>query len=190
MFVSALLTAWLAGPTMASAQYVDFTPASGNLMDSIDDPYWAVKGYQFTTTADIPMAAAQWWISVPSGGYVAARLFGANQSLLATGTDAYGDGTEHWHASDIAYLLTAGQTYTLAFYCSVSSSAIFDYMSGPSQPFSIAGSADNIYCMSSSDTASDVYPSYQGNSWAPFIRVYTVMDEDGDGWLLVWRRRQ
>jgi len=180
--LAALLLGWLAGPVAASAQYIDFTPTSGSLVDSNDDPYWAVKGYQFTASADIPMAAAEWWISVPNGGYVAARLFDANESLLASGTDVYGDGTERWHVSDLLYPLTAGQTYTLAFYCSVSSSAIFDYMYDPSQPFSIAGYADNIYSMSSSDTANDGYPTYQGNSWAPFIRIYMVSDEDGDGW--------
>ena len=147
---------------------IDLTPSTGTLTS--DDPYWASKGYRVTPTITVDLIALEWFINQPSGGTISARVYNSTGTLLTSGTTVSGSNIEQWYRSDITYTLVAGQTYTLNFYNSVATTAIFQYKSNPSQPFTVAGYFGNVQSRSSSG---DAYPT-SDNSWAPFIRVVAV----------------
>ena len=63
-----------------------------------------------------------------------------------------------------------GQTYTLCFYNTAATTAIFQYKNNPSQPFTVASYFSNVRSRSS---AGDAFP-VDDNSWAPFIRVVAI----------------
>jgi hypothetical protein len=98
---------------------------------------------------------------------MAARLYNSSNTLVASGTQVYGSNVEAWYRSDISYSLVAGQTYTLVFYNTVASTAIFDYKLSPTQPFDVSPYFTNVEGRS---TSGDSYPT-SFNFWAPFQRV-------------------
>ena len=151
-------------------QALDMTPTDGTLIDDINDPGWANKGYKFTPSKNIHMEAAQWWINLPAGAQVRARVYNTSGTVLAEGTFQTGDGTEQWYRSDIDYVFAAGQTYVLSFFCDQSSVAIHDYKNSPTQPFSVTGFASGIQGVSSSSQSAEEYPG-SNNSWTSFMRI-------------------
>jgi len=146
---------------------VDLTPTTGTLIDSVDDPYWATKGYRITPSSTVDLVGFEWWINQPSSNWMAARLYNNVGTLLASGTQVYGSNVEAWYRSDIAYTLVAGQTYYLVFYNTAASVAIFDYKSSPTMPFTVSPYFTNV---ESRSIGTDSYPT-SVNYWAPFQRA-------------------
>jgi hypothetical protein len=156
-------------------QTLDMTPADGNLIET-DDPLYANKGYEFTATQDFDIEGGAWWITLPVGGYVSLSIYDAGGVLLARGTQGMGQnlGLEEWYQSDLQFSFIAGQTYTASFYTNYAASSTFDRQDGPTYGYAVDGMIENLTHRSSSvsgDFASEEWPDYFGNTWAPHQRL-------------------
>ena len=154
---------------------LELTPADGNLIQT-DDPYWANKGYEFTALQDFHIIGGAWWIQLPAGGYVSLSIYDQVGTLLARGTQGFGQGLgiEEWYQSDLEFDFVAGTIYTASFYTDRAASSIFDRQDGPTYGYAVNGLIDNVTHRSSGvsgDFASEEWPDYLGNTWAPHQRL-------------------
>ncbi len=152
---------------------LELTPPTGNLIQT-DDPYWANKGYEFTATQTFSITGGAWWINMPVGGYVSLSIYDAGGALLARGTQAPGTGAEDWYQSNVNYTFIAGTTYTASFYTNLAATALFDRQDSPSYGYQVDGLINNLTHRSSSvsgNNASEEWPDYFGNTWAPHQRL-------------------
>ena len=142
----------------AHAQYVDLTPPSGTLVQT-NAPGWAMKGYLVTAQQNVTITALQWWIVLPAGVSVAARIYNNAGTLVASGPAVFGNGTEQWYQSNVNFTFVTGQTYTVAFYHSACTSGTFDRKDNLTQGFNVLPQFTAVNSRSNCATPqSDVFP--------------------------------
>ena len=154
---------------------VSLTPGTGTLRQN-DVTLWSNKGYQFTVRQSFRIVGAAWYLQMPASGFARASIYDAKGTRLAMGSIATGDETKRWYDSYFDFTFAAGATYTLNFYTNRGKSSPLVWMDSPQQPFDIPPYMQAVYSVSSSDFETDdapeEYPSYIGNTWAPFIQFY------------------
>ncbi len=163
----------LLAPAIADAATTEITSPIGNFLDNADDPYWATKGYRLTPSENVPVVGLEWFITLPVGTTIEARIYDAGtQVLLASGTAAAGDGSEQWYRSDVVYELQPGTQYIVAMYHSNAAAGLFDRMNNANMDFSVLPLFTGVRSVSNNGGSpqSDVFPSGD-NTWAPFMRV-------------------
>jgi hypothetical protein len=156
------------GTCAATSVVVDITPPTGWLNDPGNAGGWSAKYYVATFNTATPITAFDLKCTLPSSLSIRAQIWDtATQVKLATGTPVFGNGTQQWYRSPIAFTPTAGKSYTIGFF--LSSTIVLPYKDGPTLPYTV-GNITVTRSMSTYDQTSDSYPSVD-NSWALFMRV-------------------
>lgn len=151
---------------------VNLTPATGTLTET-DEPLWANKGYRFTATEEFTIYGAEWRFSLQAGGITHVNIYDAGGNVLASGTDAVGDGSEQWYMSAVNFTFKAGETYTVSFYTDRSSSSLFDRQDNPSYNYAVDGLISGVQHVSTTvagDGGPEAFPT-ANNTWAPYQRL-------------------
>ncbi|MCA9706973.1 MAG: DUF4215 domain-containing protein [Myxococcales bacterium] len=167
-------------PAVAEAATTEITTPFGVFLDNADDPYWATKGYRLTPSVNINLQGFEWFLTLPAGTTIEARIYDVNtQVLLASGTAVGGNGTEQWYRSDVSFELQAGTQYVLAMYHSAANTGLFDRQDGVFMSHDVLPYFTNVRSVSNNiNQQDDVFPGAD-NSWAPFMRV--IHGNCGDG---------
>jgi hypothetical protein len=167
-----VLLTLVSGEVPAWSQVVYLSPPDGTPVQGSDSEvmYWT-RGYRFTAAKTFCLAEASLYVTLPPSTYIAARLYNAVGTLLASSAPVYGDGTEaYWHLVLTPSTLYAGSAYTIAFYSPDATNIPMDHRKSPTQPFSEDGWATDIYSRSTHE--GDAFPT-SSNSWAPVVGLYT-----------------
>src|SRR5262249_45687490 len=117
---------------------IDLQPPTGTLTEGSVDvtAFYPVKGYVVTVAEDVTIKALAWWIQVPVGGYVSARIYDAtSRALLASGTNDNGTGEEKWYTSSIPFTLHAGSRYAVVMFNPTAHQSPMDHKEPPFTPF-------------------------------------------------------
>ncbi|MGL1887266.1 MAG: M4 family metallopeptidase, partial [Reichenbachiella sp.] len=153
-----------------SNDFIDLTP-EGSIIEG-SSPVLANKGYKFSVQEEFSISAAEWWIDLPENSFIRASVYNEQGVLLLRGDTVFGNGLgEHWYKSPIDFIFEENNSYVLSFYCSESSTAIFDRIDNVGYgPFLIEDLLLNIYSLSSGSSIGEEYPSNL-NSWCPIQRM-------------------
>jgi len=156
---------------------IDMQPPTGTRTEgtALATAYYTVKGYVVTVSEDVTVKALSWWVYLPAGGYVSARIYDATtKGLLASGTDDKGTDEERWYSSTIPYTLRAGSSYAIVMFNPTALKSPMDYIgsSYPPSPFALSPFFSRVESVSTNleTSPADIYPNVQ-NAWHPFMQL-------------------
>ena len=133
---------------------MQLTPNTGT-HEGPTKPGWGNKGYRFTTLTEFSIDGVAWLMTLPVGGYVEAKVYDTTGTVLATGTQTFGDGTEQWYRSDINFDFASGVEYTIDLYTNRADSALMYRRDSPTYGYSLNGLVTDLTHYSSGQSGDD-----------------------------------
>jgi hypothetical protein len=152
-------------------EMIELTPATGQAVENGGDLDQA-RGYHVIPAEEMEVRAVEWKLKLPgSGHFVQARICDDDGEVLATGTQAHGDGTEQWYRSEVEASLDTGQHYFIAFSFNAAVPWAFDFKDHPVQPYSASELFLDVWsALAWGEDTAEACPDTNSN-WAPFMRV-------------------
>lgn len=89
-----LVAAFVGVPTAARAAPLELTPAGEEQCCFPSD--YSIRGYRFTANEAFTAYGIEWWVEVPAGAMIAARVRDPEGALLLEGEPTVGDGVDGW----------------------------------------------------------------------------------------------
>lgn len=167
-----------AAPLTASAATIELTPEGDEICCDPSD--YSIRGYRFTVAEGFIGYGIEWWVQLPAGASIAARIYGPNDSLLLAGEPTIGDGSESWYRAVFNYEFAAGETYDVLVYLDAPNEALFRRSSGACCDYAVPPHLTAVESRSSSAEVDG--PSTTYNVWPAYMRlVLDAPDGDGDG---------
>lgn len=165
-------------PLSASAAAIELTPEGDEICCDPSD--YSIRGYRFTVAEPFTAYGIEWWVELPAGAAIAARIYGPGDALLLAGEPTLGDGSEQWYRAEFNYDFAIGETYDVLVYLDAPNEALFRRSSGACCDYAVPPYLTAVESRSSSAEIDG--PSTTYNVWPAYMRlVLDAPDSDGDG---------
>lgn len=172
------LLAAVAVPTAASAAPIELTPAGDEVCCQPSE--YSIRGYRFTVSEAFTAYGIEWWVQVPVGATMAARIRDLEGTLLLEGEATPGNGVDDWLRAPFEFAFEAGQTYEVLVYTDAPDDVLFRHSSGGCCDYPVPPLLTAV--TSVSNQGEDDTPSTTYNVWPAYMRLITdAPDGDGDG---------